>query len=1018
MQINPYLPLTPKTGPSATPSKDSVESEAYTQVFEYDTYGLPNPSDISLKGSFNPQTGLYDANWNAGRTIPMHDDGLNGDLTAGDGVYSASVQLQPWQKNTFTWGVEGKIDGRPLDWMIFQEKAPEFKLWESFQRVYYAPVTTHRYGVHKGDQGQANFRTWAPNMDVQGGPNQGYRLCVDFFGSNGQLEASVPMEKDATRGDWTLTLPSFEALKDKSYRYTARSEKGEILKDSKGNQVSYADPYSRFLQGQQRGVERIYVEPVFGFETGWYDDSGSGGPNYQDNPQWGRFSVDGYRDADKVKLVLRDDQGRQLTKAQLIERLGEPKFKKLEEATPDERRDVEVLTRWTMNKTKPIGDLNWIERVSEDGSINLKRIENGKVGTNWSVAVNGFPQMVGLNYEFQIEKAGELVGDVNGDRILQPQELQNTPFNDPYSNVISAHPGSARNSLVKESSFQPRFHDTPRKETDHRKMVIYELHLGSFMGSKDNTLPATAEDLLKNLDYLDKLNVNTLEFMPTSEFGGKRDWGYTPDHYFAGADAYAFTMDRQQALSEGLISPDQHEGQERVYINGTDAIRYVVDQAHKRGFNVIGDVVYNHTSGRPDGDNPLWKVDGDAQSYFKWFGEGVSNTPWGAKPNFAAQGVKDFFSNHSVDQVEYFGFDGLRYDFAQVLHSTGSAAEQVEGMNALRQINRTLKSIDPKTYTTAEDFTRNWLVAADLDQSQWQDGIEKKGMGFNSVWTDRFRLDAFGVAEGHANVDQLMEALTSHVGVSGFDRAVVYAHSHDEVGNSGKWMQRGAAGSKEDDAVFQAKPRAITRSISALTLLGAGVPMIWQGEEFLANNDFKHGLTATWGHDTDWIDFGINPAELQQFRQLQQSGQKPSDPVQQAKFDKFLQVESSSAERMSARQGHFQCYADLIKLRSSSAAFDSTSEASRLYTHNGDKVLSLKRSGEGQEFVVVTNFGDHNRGSYDAGLPAGKWQEVFNSDSQSYGGSNFGNAGQVLTIDSNHRGVNLPAGGTVVFRKV
>ena len=446
-------------------------------------------------------------------------------------------------------------------------------------------------------------------------------------------------------------------------------------------------------------------------------------------------------------------------------------------------------------------------------------------------------------------------------------------------------------------------------------------------------------------------------------------------------------------------------------------MRYAVDEAHKRGFNVIGDAVYNHTSGRPDGDNPLWSVDGDNKSYFKWFEKHESFTPWGAKPNFSAQGVKDFVSNHSVEQLQFMGFDGLRYDFAQVLHNTGEPAEQIEGMKALRQINRTIQAVKPGAYTAAEDFTRNWLVAADLDQSQWQNGIEKKGMGFGGVWTDRFRLDTFGVAENHDpqfNVDRLMEALTAHVGVTDFTKAVVYAHSHDEVGNSGKWMQRAAAGSKEDDAVFQARPRAVTRSIAALNLLGAGVPMIWQGEEFIANNDFKHGLTATWGHDTDWLENPLNPAEFANFQKLEAAGKKPEDAEDAAKFEKYLQTDRHQGARMADRQGHFECYADLVRLHGSSHAFDAGSAVERVFTNNGDKVMALSRKGGGDEFVVVSNFSEHDRPGYGVDLPAGNWKEVFNSNAAAYGGSNTGNNGATL---HGGQGVYLPAGSTLVLKK-
>jgi maltooligosyltrehalose trehalohydrolase len=1000
----------PKAGSTPLPG------ETVQWSFEYDATGLPSVSDLRLKGSFDPKTGAYDPTWNQGKSLPMRDDGQGGDRVAGDRVFTATVPIQWSKDNSYTWGVEGTLNDRPNQWMILQEHNPQFQTWQPEQRSYYAPVTNHRYGVHRGEQGEAKFCTWAPKMGE--GKNAGYALNLDVFGADGKLESSIPMAKDPVRGDWSVTLPSYDSLKEKSYRYAARNEKGDILKTAAGAEVSYADPYSRFLQGQQRGVERIFVEPILGFETGWYDDSGSGGPNYADNPQWGRFSVDGYSDAQSVKMVLRDAEGKQLTKEQLLERLGEPKFKSIEEATDSEKRDVEVLTRWTMAKTKSIKDLVWLDGTSADGSIALKRLDSKTAGTHWSVAVNNFPELVGLNYEFQVEKDGKLVGDLNGDKVLQPEERKATPFNDPYSNAIAAKPGSARNSLVKESTFKPKFADAPRKETDFRKFVIYELHVGSFMGSKDNELRCTAEDFVKNLDYLETLGTNTIEMMPTAECAGQREWGYTPDHYFAGADAYGFTMDRKEALEHGLIAADDHPDQERVYINGTDAVRYAVDQAHKRGFNVIGDVVYNHASGRPDGDNPLWAIDGDERSAFKWFGQYESNTPWGAKLNYGEQGMKDFLANHSTEQLELMGFDGLRYDFAQVLHSTGSPAEQIEGMNALRQINRTMQAVNPKVYATAEDFTRNWLVAADFDQSQVQDGIEKKGMGFQSVWTDRFRLDTFGVAENRNsqfNMDSLMEALTGHVGVTGFDRAVTYAHSHDEVGNSGKWMQRGAAGSKEDSEVFKSQPRAVTRSVAALTLLGAGVPMLWQGEEFLANNDFKHGLTATWGHDTDWLQFPVNPAKLKEFQSLQAAGQAPSTSEDKALFEQFCKTPAADAEKMAERQGHFGCYQDLVRLRGSSPAFNADAKAERVYTHNGDKVMALKRSGGDDQFVIVSNFSDQQKNGYAVGLPDGRWQEVFNSDAEAYGGGNVGNAGAVV---KGGQGVTLAAGGTVVFKKV
>jgi len=972
----------PQLSASTPPPTAAAEASAPgdTVTFHYDASSLVPVTNLRLKLSSQPEA------------IPMQDPDQ-------DKVWSAQ---SPVSGQNVTWTVvgdaaDGSFQNKPL---IMSEQPP------SVSEPFYAPVTTGRYGVHRQGEDGIRFASWSPNLA------EGYSLHVDVYNREGQLEKSLPMLRQGA--DWELNLATgWQELNGKSYEYSARNAQGEKLKTKDGREVAYADPVARFLQGSQRGLERIFVDPVLGFETGWYDDSGKGGPNYADNPQWGRFSVDGHANAESVRLVLRDDQGTPLTKEQLLARLGEPKLVPYDQASPTDKRDVDVLKNWQLDKTKPI-DYSWADRINADGSIELKKYVSDKAGTAWVVGVNNFPQLVGLSYEFQVTENGQLVGDKNGDGHLSKAERIATPFNDPHSNVISPRPGSARRSLIRESSFRPQFQNAPRKESDVRKFVIYEAHVGSFMGSKDNAVAANFEDMINNLDYLEKLGANTIELLPTNEFCGKRDWGYTPDFYFAGAEAYGFEMKRDQAVARGLINPEEGVGQESVWIQGTEALKLFIDEAHKRGFNVLADVVYNHTSGRPDGDNPLALVDGDAKSYFRWPNGNESYTPWGAKLNYSEQGVKNFLTDNSVQQVTELGYDGIRFDFAQVLHNTGDAFEQIEGMNALRQINRTLQVVKPDTYTVAEDFSGNWLVAADLDKVEHQWGMEKKGMGFDAVWNDRFRDDIYGASEGshEVPVDRLMDSLLNHHGVSGWDRAVLYAHSHDEVGNSGQWVARAAARSKEDNRVFESYPRSVARSAAALTLLGPGVPMLFQGEEMLANNDFKHGLTSTWGHDTDWLNFPVTPDKLEGFKQGRFA------PEDKAWFDRYQAMDEAGkakAETMAARVGHFKAHQDLIKLRGSSDAFMSTGAIHKLYTHNADRVMAYSR-GSNQDFVVVTNFSGHDKHGYGINLPPGsRWKEVFNSDASAYGGSNKGNLGAVIDA---HSGVMLPAGSTLVLQKV
>lgn len=1001
--------------------------------FVYDASQLSHVDDFYLKGSFNPLTGEYDPNWNGGVGIPMFDDGTNGDKKAGDGLYTASVKLNPSSSSVFEWGVTGNVnrtDGTQLkdQWLIMSETPPAFTLDNNVKNQVetYAPSTFHTMGVTMKDD-VVSFKTWAPKTGS--GDLAGCSMHVDIFNeTTGELIKTVAMDKDEKSGNWSVELSGRKELEGRAYRYSVRDKDGNVAKTPDGKEIAYSDPYARYMQGQQRGLEKIFVDPVLGIETGWYNDAGKGGPNYTVNQNWGRFTVNDHLDADKVLLVFKDENGKQLTKEQLLERLGEPELIPYDKANADQKRNADLLTSWQLDVSGKVTAYKWTNDVAKDGSISMTKVGGGNVTGGWVSTVNNFPKLEGLSYEFLVYKDGKLLGDKNNDGVLSAQEKSLTPFNEPYSNKISSRPGAERLSIIKQSGFKFQHDDVPRLETDPNKYTIYEAHVGSFRTTKDNAVPTKFSDMAKYLDYIVDLGYNSVEIMPFNEFGGKRDWGYTPDFYFAGAEAYGFEMPRAEAVQRGIISPDQNVGAESVWVNGTDAVKVFVDEAHKKGLNVICDVVYNHTSGKADADNPLWSIDGTHNSFFKWPGGYNSETPWGTKPNYSAEGVRNFYADNAVQQIKEFGVDGIRFDFTQVLHNTGTASEQIDGMNTLRQINRSLALFDPdgKPYTVAEDFTQNWLVAADLDQAENQWGMEKKGMGFDGVWNGPVHHDLIGTIEGKKNMDELMGTLLSHKGVNSPEKAVIFSHSHDEVGNSGTWAIRAGAKSRDDEKVMENYPRAISRAAASIIHTMPGVPMVFQGEEFLANNDFKHGATSTWGADYSWLDFRVSPAKLDRFKEISNLSAKEQkaalkefseeDRSHYAEYVAMNEEEKAQAEIYSLKTGQSNVYRALNELRKSSGAFDADSPMSRVYTHNDNRVMAYERTDGKDKFIVVTNFSDKDYSNYKIdGMPAGTWQEVFNSNARDFGGTGFGNFGQAGAFN---QGMNIPAGSSVIFKLI
>jgi len=134
-------------------------------------------------------------------------------------------------------------------------------------------------------------------------------------------------------------------------------------------------------------------------------------------------------------------------------------------------------------------------------------------------------------------------------------------------------------------------YSTPR----WNELVIYELHVGSFLFDVANHRRGDFDTVISKLDYLADLGVNAVQIMPADEFPGNVSWGYNPAYIFAIEEAYG----------------------------GPNGFRRLVDAAHARGMAVIFDVVYNHLG---PNDLDLWKFDGWSPNGAKRKAESTSTT--------------------------------------------------------------------------------------------------------------------------------------------------------------------------------------------------------------------------------------------------------------------------------------------------------------------------------------------------------------------------------------------------------
>ena len=360
------------------------------------------------------------------------------------------------------------------------------------------------------------------------------------------------------------------------------------------------------------------------------------------------------------------------------------------------------------------------------------------------------------------------------------------------------------------------------------ELVLYELHVGTF--TSDNDGPGTFDTAIDRLDHLHWLGVNAVEVMPPFGFAGPRSWGYNPSHLFAIDTSYG----------------------------GPQAFARFVRAAHQRGIAVILDVVHNHL-GPTDLD--LWRFDGTSRrgyggQYF--YNDRRALTPWGAtRPNYERKQVRSFLRDSAVMWLEQFRVDGLRFDGTNYIRSrwgnTRHRPDRIAGGHGhLSAMTADIRSRQPWKLLIAEDMQRDPQVTAPAEHG---------GLGFHSQWDADFVHPVRHALETPWDADRdvaaVARAITGHYLRAAHER-VIFTESHDEVANGRSRLPEtinpGAADS------WPSRKRAALGL--ALVLTSAGLPLLFQGQEFCEDRWFSDRNPLSWDKTER------NPGFLQLARQL------------------------------------------------------------------------------------------------------------------------------------------------------
>ncbi len=435
------------------------------------------------------------------------------------------------------------------------------------------------------------------------------------------------------------------------------------------------------------------------------------------------------------------------------------------------------------------------------------------------------------------------------------------------------------------------------------ELVIYELHTGTFAATADGQV-ADLDELAARLSHIVALGANAIQLMPVAEFAGDVSWGYNPAHIFAVESAYG----------------------------GPDALKRLVKAAHAAGLAVIQDVVYNHFG---PSDLNLWQFDGWSENgkggiYF--FNDWRSATPWGdTRPDYGRGEVRQFIRDNALGWLENFHLDGLRYDMTPYMRSVDAGEMNIpEGWSLCHWINTEVRTKYPRKILIAEDLHSNPAVS-DPGPS---------GAAFHAQWDAQFvhpvREAVIVADDAYRSTNEVAEAISYSYG-DAFAR-VIYTESHDEVANGkARVPQEIDAG---DPTGYYAQKRSTLGA--GLVLTSPGIPMLFQGQEFLEGGWFRDTVALDWAQDENF-------------------------------------------------HGIVRLYRDLIRLRLNRDARTAGLTGGGINVfHNNDaaNLLAFHRwrdHGVGDDVVVVANLSASERGGYRIGFPsAGEWTCVFNSDARIY----------------------------------
>ena len=379
---------------------------------------------------------------------------------------------------------------------------------------------------------------------------------------------------------------------------------------------------------------------------------------------------------------------------------------------------------------------------------------------------------------------------------------------------------------------------------------------------------------------------------------------------------------------------------------------FLVNAFHKAGIGVILDWVPSHF---PNDAHGLYQFDGT--SLYEHEDPRLGYHPdWKSYIfNYGRHEVRSFLISNALYWLDKYHIDGIRVDaVASMLYLDYSrnegewipnqfgGRENLEAISLLKEMNAAVYENFPDAQTIAEEST-NWPGVSRP--------VSADGLGFGMKWMMGWMNDMLEYIKKNPLYRSYHQNQVTFSLVYAFTENFMLPLSHDEVVHG-----KGSLLSRMPGDEWQRF--ANLRALYAWMFTHPGAKLLFMGSEFGQFSEWKHDETLLWNL---------------------------------LKFD----LHNGISEMVKAMNKLYREEKAMHELNFEAEGFEWID-----YSDEKNCVLSFYRKSKGakQKLLVVGNFTPNAHEEYKIGVDEkGSFKEIFNSDSDQFGGSNFLNKGTIKT---------------------